>query len=47
LKESGCGAGRWNTRPREATMEILGLLGVLVLWWVLQTWILPKFGVPT
>jgi len=28
-------------------MEILGMLGVLVVWWVLQTWVLPKFGVPT
>jgi hypothetical protein len=25
----------------------LTLLAVLALWWVLQTWVLPRFGVPT
>jgi hypothetical protein len=25
----------------------LTLAGVLVIWYVLQIWILPKFGVPT
>jgi hypothetical protein len=25
----------------------LTLAGVLVVWWVLQVWILPRFGVPT
>jgi hypothetical protein len=25
----------------------LTVLAVLVLWWVLQVWVLPRFGVPT
>jgi hypothetical protein len=25
----------------------LTLLAVLVGWWVLQVWVLPRFGVPT
>jgi hypothetical protein len=25
----------------------LTLLAVLTLWWVLQVWVLPRFGVPT
>jgi hypothetical protein len=25
----------------------LTLLAVLVAWWVLQVWVLPRFGVPT
>jgi flagellar biogenesis protein FliO len=29
------------------SMDILLLLGVIVLWFVLQAWILPKFGVST
>jgi hypothetical protein len=28
-------------------MEILIPLGVLVVWFLLQVWILPKFGVST
>ena len=23
------------------------LIGVLAVWWVLQVWLLPRFGVPT
>jgi hypothetical protein len=23
------------------------LMGALALWWVLQVWVLPRFGVPT
>jgi hypothetical protein len=30
-----------------AKMEMLIILGVLVLWLVLQAWVLPRFGVPT
>ncbi len=25
----------------------LTLLAVLVAWWALQVWVLPRFGVPT
>jgi hypothetical protein len=25
----------------------LTLLAVLALWWVMQVWLLPRFGVPT
>jgi len=25
----------------------LSVLAVLVFWWVLQVWVLPRFGVPT
>ncbi len=25
----------------------LTLIGVLAVWWGLQTWVLPRFGVPT
>ena len=28
-------------------MEILGVLGVLALWFALQIWVLPRYGVPT
>jgi len=28
-------------------MDTLTLIGILVAYFVLQTWILPKFGVPT
>jgi hypothetical protein len=31
-----------------ADMEnALTLIGVLVVWYALQVWVLPKFGVPT
>lgn len=30
-----------------ATMEILVAVGVLVAWFALQAWILPRFGVST
>ena len=28
-------------------MEILILLGILVVWIILQAWVLPRFGVKT
>jgi len=28
-------------------MELFGLLGILLGWYVLNRWILPKLGVPT
>lgn len=28
-------------------MDVLTLIAVLVAWFVLQTWVLPRFGVPT
>ena len=27
--------------------DALTLLAVLALWWVVQVWLLPRFGVPT
>lgn len=27
--------------------DALTLFAVLALWWVLQVWVLPRFGVPT
>jgi hypothetical protein len=27
--------------------DALTLLAVLALWWALQVWVLPRFGVPT
>jgi len=27
--------------------DALTIAGVLVIWYVLQIWVLPKFGVPT
>jgi hypothetical protein len=29
------------------SMDALTLIAILVAWFVLQTWVLPKFGVPT
>jgi len=28
-------------------VDMLGILAILVVWVVLQTWVLPRFGVPT
>jgi len=28
-------------------MEVMTAIGFLVIWFVLQMWILPKLGVPT
>jgi hypothetical protein len=28
-------------------MDFLSLLAVIVVWWILQVFVLPKFGVPT
>jgi hypothetical protein len=37
-----------NTASREGrTMEILIPLGILVVWFILQAWVLPRFGVKT
>ena len=37
-----------NTANRGGkTMEILIPLGVLVVWIILQAWVLPRFGVKT
>lgn len=32
---------------KEGHMELLGILGIVVLWYVLNRWILPRFGVQT
>ena len=41
-----------STEPRPANrggkaMEILILVGVLVIWIILQAWVLPRLGVQT
>jgi len=28
-------------------MEILGIIGIIAAWYVLNRWILPRFGVQT
>lgn len=28
-------------------MEALWILGIIALWYVLQAWVLPKFGIST
>jgi len=28
-------------------MDWIALIGVLLGWWVLQVWLLPRLGVPT
>jgi len=28
-------------------MDVLAMIGVLVGWFVLQVWVLPRLGVPT
>lgn len=33
--------------PPRRNMELLFFVGLLILWIVLQVWILPKAGVPT
>jgi len=30
-----------------ATMEFIGFLALLVFWFLLQAWVLPRFGVRT
>lgn len=36
-----------NTNRGGNTMEILIPLGILVVWIILQIWVLPRFGVKT
>jgi hypothetical protein len=38
-----------SAAPREAREmdNALTIVGVLVVWYVLQMWVLPKLGVPT
>lgn len=33
--------------PGDRPMEWLEIVAVLVIWSVLQAWVLPRFGVPT
>jgi hypothetical protein len=35
------------SNPRAKPMEFLIPLGVLVVWIILQAWVLPRFGVKT
>ncbi len=34
-------------RKVRGSLDILWFLGVLVFWFVLQSWVLPRFGVST
>lgn len=36
-----------TTKSEGNTMEFLVPLGVVVLWIILQVWVLPRFGVKT
>jgi hypothetical protein len=36
-----------NTKTGSSSMEIFFALGILVAWFALQAWILPRFGVST
>jgi hypothetical protein len=36
-----------TTKEGSSKMEILVILGILVCWFALQMWILPRFGVST
>lgn len=36
-----------STRRERLAMEILLPLGILVVWVILQIWVLPRFGVKT
>jgi hypothetical protein len=36
-----------NAGGMMSPMDVLTLVAVLAVWFVLQTWILPKLGVPT
>ena len=42
-----CGGSSIITRKRIEMKDALTLLAVLALWWVVQVWLLPRFGVPT
>lgn len=32
---------------KEAPMELLGILGIVAVWYILNRWILPRLGVQT
>ncbi len=34
-------------KERGGRMEVLILVGILVVWLILQIWVLPRLGVPT
>ena len=42
-----CGGFSINTRKRTEMENALTVFAVLVVWWVMQVWLLPRFGVPT
>jgi hypothetical protein len=43
---TAAGCSRPHTKGAKA-MEVLVPLGILVAWFVLQAWVLPRFGVKT
>jgi hypothetical protein len=45
--ESPLDSGAQLVKPHSIMNEITPILIVLVVWWALQLWILPSFGVST
>jgi hypothetical protein len=45
--EAGVGAGHRGRSRGINSMEILFFIGFLAIWFALQLWILPRFGVST
>jgi hypothetical protein len=42
-----CGNCSIGTQTKADMENALTFIAVLALWWVLQLWLLPRFGVPT
>ena len=36
-----------NSNSGASKMEVVAVLGILLIWFALQAWILPRFGVST
>jgi hypothetical protein len=47
VRETAFGGCSIETPRRVDVEDALLLMAVLALWWVLQAWVLPRFGVPT
>jgi len=44
---SGISPASWSQRGADMDHSTLILLGGLAVWFILQTWLLPRLGVPT
>ena len=47
VRAIACGGCSIDRQKRTDMENALTLIGVLAFWWVLQVWVLPRFGVPT